>query len=111
MTKTFISRPFAASLFALAFLVAPAHAITADQELAAFNAADRNNNDLIERNEWNSFVNELADYGYPLAKRVRRFGVYGIGFRRTDANGDGVLSPNELRRSQAQNENLGADRD
>ncbi|MEO0635330.1 MAG: hypothetical protein AAFY73_01655 [Pseudomonadota bacterium] len=101
----------AAAALATCFMATSALAISAEQELAAFRSADANKNNIIERGEFNTFINLLADAGLPLAKRVRTFGVYGIAFRRTDANGDGQLTPNELRRSQRENKNLGADRD
>ena len=44
----------------------------------------------------------------PVAKRVRTFGVYGIAFRRSDFNKDGILSPDELLKANTKFRNAGA---
>ncbi|MEM1366251.1 MAG: hypothetical protein AAGH82_10940, partial [Pseudomonadota bacterium] len=70
--------------------------------------ADANGSKTLDKREFRSFINRLADLGLPVAKRVRRFGVYGIAFRRSDFNKDGILTPSELLRANGTFQNAGA---
>ena len=80
-------------LFALAL---PAHAYS-DAEAKAFIKADRNGDKKIDRNEFRVLIDEMAAIGAPKAISVKRWGVYGMGFRKADANGDGMISIPELK--------------
>ncbi|MEM1365475.1 MAG: hypothetical protein AAGH82_06960, partial [Pseudomonadota bacterium] len=67
----------------LSFTGASASALSKAQEEQAFLTADANGSKTLDKREFRSFINRLADLGLPVAKRVRRFGVYGIAFRRS----------------------------
>mgnify|MGYP001554768049 CR=1 FL=1 len=66
-------------------------------EVSAFSRADTDRNGVLNRTEFRTFVRGMADSGQPTARQIRTFGAYGYAFRITDANGDGVLTPTELR--------------
>lgn len=97
MSKRFAPLILAASFsLAISGFVSPASALTKEQEQQAFLTADSNGDRVLSKQEFRVFINILADNGLKLAKRVRFLGVYGIGFRRTDTNKDGLLQPSEL---------------
>jgi len=66
-------------------------------EISAFGRADRNRDGVLSRAEFPTFVRAMAATGQPTARQIRTFGAYGYAFRITDANGDGRLTPQELR--------------
>ena len=68
-----------------------------DAEAKAFTKADKNGDKQIDRREFRILIDEMAAIGAPKALSVKRWGVYGMGFRRADANGDGVISIPELK--------------
>ncbi|MEJ6390278.1 EF-hand domain-containing protein [Gymnodinialimonas ulvae] len=87
-------------------MVLPAAAAQAQYEeesVQAFLAADLNGDERLTEAEFRTFIRTLADAGAPMSRRIRTFGAYGIAFSRTDANGDGLLSPAELRAAEANN--------
>ncbi len=85
----------AATLLSL-FAAAPGFAESAG-ERAAFLKADRNGDKQIEQAEFRVLIDEMAAIGAPKAISVKRWGVYGMGFSRADANGDGMISIPELK--------------
>lgn len=66
-------------------------------EANAFHTADKNGDKQIDRAEFVVLINEMAAIGAEKAITVKKWGVYGMGFRRADANGDGVISIPELK--------------
>ena len=91
-----------ALLTAAAALASPAHAAPED---AAYRTADANGDGTLNRGEFRTFIDLLAKDGLPIARRVRFWKVYGMAFRMTDKDGNGELSPAELRRSERENRN------
>jgi EF hand len=86
---------FTATLLA-ALAAAPCFADSAG-ERAAFLTAGRNGDKQIDRKEFRVLIDEMAAIGAEKAISVRKWGVYGMGFGRADANGDGVISIPELK--------------
>jgi EF hand len=87
------------TLLSTAFFVlgtAPVMAYT-DAEAKAFHIADKNGDKQIDRREFRVLIDEMALIGAEKAVSVKKWGVYGIGFKRADANGDGVISIPELK--------------
>ena len=82
------------SVFALLSLPAEAYS---EAEAAAFHKADQNRDRQIDREEFRNLIDEMAAIGAPKAISVKRWGVYGMGFSKADANGDGVISIEELK--------------
>jgi EF hand len=78
------------------FAAAPGFAESAG-ERAAFLKADHNADKQIDRAEFRVLIDEMAAIGAPKAISVKRWGVYGMGFSRADANGDGMISIPELK--------------
>lgn len=79
-------------------LVTPMTVLAASEgEKKAFVKADTNHDKQIDRAEFVVLINELAAIGAEKALTVKKWGVYGIGFKRADANGDGVISIPELK--------------
>ena len=99
--------PRAIPALAAALLLLPAlHVpVAAQAQSKLYRAADRNGNGTLNRGEFRAFIDLLAKDGLPIAKRVRFWNVYGLAFRITDKNGDGELTPRELRRSERENRN------
>ncbi|MDX2287312.1 MAG: hypothetical protein NW217_00620 [Hyphomicrobiaceae bacterium] len=86
----------AASTLALA-IAAPAHADPQRaQAQANFVAADTNQDQLLNMAEFITFINLNADHGLGRAVTVRRFGMHAKAFATADANGDGVVSKEEI---------------
>lgn len=77
----------------------------AASESAIYHSADANNNGTLSRREFRTFINLLAADGVPIAKRVRFWRVYGTAFRMTDKDGNGEVTPAELRASERNNRN------
>ena len=68
-----------------------------DGEAKAFTKADKNRDKQIDRAEFRVLIDEMAAIGAEKAISVKKWGVYNMGFRRADANGDGVISIPELK--------------
>ena len=66
-------------------------------EIDAFLGADTNEDLVLDRNEFKTFVLAMAKSGHKSSKTVRAFGAYTYAFDVTDANRDGVVTPQELR--------------
>jgi EF hand len=77
-------------------LSAPALAYS-EAEANAFRKADKNGDKQIDRAEFRTLISEIAAIGAEKAVSVKRWGVYGMGFSRADANGDGAISIPELK--------------
>jgi EF hand len=84
------------AIVSFCILALPAYGYS-DAEAKAFVKADKNGDKQIDRAEFRTLINEMAAIGAPKAISVKRWGVYGMGFSRADANGDGVISIPELR--------------
>ena len=66
-------------------------------EVNAFVLADQNQDGLLNRDEFRIFVRAMAETGQPTARQIRMFRAYGLAFRITDKDDDGILTPAELR--------------
>lgn len=66
-------------------------------ETDAFLKADRNGDRELDPPEFREFVRAMADAGQATAKQIRFFGAYGMAFRIADADGNGRVTPWELR--------------
>ena len=63
---------------------------------AHFKAADADSNGQLNEAEFKTFIDLNADHKLGRASSVRRFGLYNQAFRKADANGDGVVSKEEI---------------
>ena len=66
-------------------------------ETRSFLAADVNKDLVLNRKEFRTFVQLMADAGQSTSKTIRAFGAYGYAFGIADRDKDGVVSPHELR--------------
>jgi len=66
-------------------------------EVAAFAAADANRDVLLDRAAFKVFVRHMAEAGQPTARQIRFFAAYGFAFSIADRNGDGRVTPEEMR--------------
>ncbi len=66
------------------------------QARANFQAADVNQDQVLDPAEFKTFINLNADHNLGRAGMIRRFGMYGRAFGTADANGDGVVSKQEI---------------
>ena len=66
------------------------------QAQANFVAADVDQDEQLDFGEFTTFINLNADYGLGRAGMIRRFGMHGKAFGQVDANGDGVVSKQEI---------------
>jgi len=82
-------------IVALFVLTMPALAYS-EAEASAFRKADTNSDRLIDKKEFRTLIEEMAAIGAEKALSVKRWGAYGVGFKRADANGDGMISVEEL---------------
>lgn len=87
-----------ASSAALASMIAaPANADPQRaQAQANFQAADVNQDQQLDLAEFTTFINLNADHGLGRAGMIRRMGMHGRAFGTADANGDGVVTPEEI---------------
>jgi Ca2+-binding EF-hand superfamily protein len=67
-----------------------------EAEANAFRKADANGDKLIDKREFRTLINGMAAISAEKALRVKRWGAYGVGFKRADTNRDGVISVGEL---------------
>ena len=66
-------------------------------EIDAFVQADRNGDAILTASEFRSFVDAMATQGQSTARMIRFFGAYGYAFSVADADGNGLIEPEELR--------------
>ena len=66
-------------------------------EINAWVGADVNEDGVLTENEFPRFIDAMAAAGQSTAATVRFFGAYGIAFSVADDNGDGRVTPEELR--------------
>ncbi len=66
------------------------------QARANFQAADANQDQVLDSNEFKTFINLNADDNLGRAGMIRRFGMYSRAFSTVDANADGVVSKKEI---------------
>lgn len=66
------------------------------QTQANFLAADVDKNEKLNLAEFTTFINLNADHNIGQALSIRRFGLYTKAFKQADANGDGVVSKEEI---------------
>ncbi len=67
------------------------------QEFSAFVKADKDQSITLNKREFRIFVDAMADSGQSTAKKIRFFSAYSFAFNRADLNGDGMITPHELR--------------
>ena len=85
------------ALAALLTLSASAHADPQREQLKAnFLAADVDNNGQLNVAEFKMFINLNADHKLGRAPSIRRFGMYTKAFKEIDANGDGIVTKEEI---------------
>lgn len=87
-TKTLLTALAVVSAFALAM---PAHA----QE-EAFLTAETSGDGSLDKTEFKTFIDLMAQSGKPVAAKLKASGRYGLAFGRIDKNKDGLVSPTEL---------------
>jgi hypothetical protein len=66
------------------------------QAQANFHASDVDKNERLDLAEFTAFISLNADHNLGQASRIRRFGMYAKAFKKTDANGDGVVTKEEI---------------
>ena len=93
-------KPLIASVAAHAALFAGISAAQAD-EVRDFLKADRNGDGLLQKAEFQSFIQARANAGDSAAKWVVRFGAWGRALKTVDYNRDGQVSGDELRKYDA----------
>ncbi len=78
-------------------LSALAHANPQRAQLQAnFQAADVDKNEQLNVAEFKTFINLNADHKLGRAASIRRFGMYTKAFKEIDANGDGVVTKEDI---------------
>lgn len=63
---------------------------------ANFRQADTNEDGLLSRSEFRTFINANAEDGLGRAGMIRRLGAYDRAFDRIDADKNGLLTPAEM---------------
>jgi hypothetical protein len=94
--------PRAALAIALTRAARPAVAPFEGESVAAFICADANGDEMLILNAFRMFISTLAANGAPMSRLIRNLGVYRIAFGRVDLDDNGLASPVELRRAEAQ---------
>jgi Ca2+-binding EF-hand superfamily protein len=85
------------ALIALLTMSASAHANPQLAKLQAnFQASDLDKNEQLNAAEFKTFIDLNADHKLGRAVSIRRFGMYTQAFKATDANGDGVVTKEEI---------------
>lgn len=78
-------------------LSASAHANPQRAQLQAnFQAADVDKNEQLNVAEFKTFINLNADHKLGRAASIRRFGMYTEAFKEIDANGDDVVTREDI---------------
>ena len=72
------------------------------QAKANFQSADVNDDQLLDFNEFKTFIDLNAKHGLGRAPMIRNFGAYGTAFGTADANKDGLVSGQEVRNASNQ---------
>ncbi|MEM7776144.1 MAG: hypothetical protein AAF732_11095 [Pseudomonadota bacterium] len=67
-----------------------------EQAKANFIQADVNQDQHLDLGEFTTFINLNADHGLGNTAMIRRLGLHSRAFSKVDANGDGVVSADEL---------------
>ena len=96
--KTLMPQVFTSlAVIALLALSASAHADPQREQLKAnFLAADVDKNGLLNVAEFKVFINLNADHKLGRAASIRRFEMYAKAFKEIDANGDGIVTQEEI---------------
>ncbi|WP_157708912.1 hypothetical protein [Roseovarius faecimaris] len=68
-------------------------------EIDAFVLADGNKDQQLSRTEFRTFVQAMAKAGQSTARQIRFFGAYDYAFNIADADGNGILTPMEMRQA------------
>lgn len=85
------------ALVALITQTASAHANPPRAQLQAnFQVADINKNEGLNVAEFKTFIDLNADHKLGRSASIRRFGMYTKAFKEIDANGDGVVTKDEI---------------
>lgn len=66
------------------------------QAQANFQQADVNKDGQLDMAEFTTFINLNAEHGLGRAGTIRSFGMYDRAFGEADANGDGVVTKEEV---------------
>jgi hypothetical protein len=66
------------------------------QVLTNFHTADVDKNEQLNQAEFKTFINLNADHNLGQTSIVRRLGMYAKAFKKADANGDGVVTKEEI---------------
>jgi hypothetical protein len=90
-----LPRTLAAALLLLCLSASVACAYSGSEK-DAFLKADANSDRKISRGEFNTLIDALAASGAPKAQSVKRWGIYGMAFKKIDANADQIITPAEL---------------
>lgn len=78
-------------------LSASAHANPQRPQLQAnFQAADVDKDEQLNVAEFKTFINLNADHKIGRAASIRRLGMYSKAFKEIDANGDGVITKQDI---------------
>ena len=91
--------PWVVTTVALVALTLPAAANDNPKRAQAqtnFQAADVDKNEQLNQAEFKTFINLNADHNLGQASSVRRLGMYTKAFKKADANGDGVVTKEEI---------------
>jgi Ca2+-binding EF-hand superfamily protein len=94
-----INTPLVTTTVALVALTLPAAAndnLKRAQAQTNFQAADIDKNEQMNQAEFKTFINLNADHKLGQASSVRRLGMYTKAFKKADANGDGVVTKEEI---------------
>ncbi len=96
--KTLMPQVFTSvTLVALLTLSASVHANPQREQLQAnFLAADVDKNGKLNLAEFKAFINLNADHKLGRAFSIRRFGMYTTAFKEIDANGDDIVTKEEI---------------
>lgn len=91
-----------ATAFTLTFATLPVQAQNmsdADRQklIENMSQADRNEDGALTRAEFETLINLNAEDGLGKAAMVQRAGLYDKAFKRLDQNGDGSLTPQEMK--------------
>ncbi len=66
------------------------------QAQANFFAADIDKNEQLSLSEFMTFINLNAEHNLGQAASIRQFKMYKMAFKKADANGDGILTKQEI---------------
>ena len=92
------------SLLFLPFLIAPPASVVGGEDFVATEAeiqawvrADANKDGVLDAREFPKFIKGMAKAGQSTAELVYLFGAYETAFAVADSDGDGRVTPQELR--------------